>query len=156
MSTVVTLEPIEYDVTLQESVYVVEIGTTSGAAPTVTMQLVAGETLAADDAISVSTAGQAIIADTTTASGKALVVGFVESNTLVGATATIKIFGRTGVRFAVAPGALDIGKEVFLSITGLVTLTPPVASGTTLTRVGILLNTLPEISLGIETRADIP
>ena len=156
MSTVVTLEPIEYDVTLQESVYIVEIGTTAAAPATVTIQLVAGEALTAGDAVSVSAAGQAVIADKTTAGGKALVIGFVEADTLAAAVATIKIFGRSTVRFAVAPIGADIGKEVFLSTAGLVTLTPPVSSGTTLTRVGILLTTTPEIDIAIETRADIP
>lgn len=182
MSTVVQLEPNIYDVTVQESdhivtvasnestttieeqiysatvsesVYTVTIG--AEAAPTtVTLQLVAGEALTAGDAISVSAAGQAVIADTSTASGRALVIGFVESNTLVNATASIQVFGRATVRFAVAPIGADIGKEVFLSTAGLVTLTPPVSSGTTLSRVGILLATTPEIDIAIETRADIP
>jgi len=133
-----------------------------GSAGTVILRLIAGEALTLGDAISVSSSGEAFVANATTATGRNVVVGFVTASFAIGEEATIQVVGRAVSRFAVAPGAADNGREVFLStLSGLATLTPPTTSGTTITRLGVLLTgdgvtTTPAIGIDLETRADIP
>ena len=135
---------------------------TGGSAGTVILRLIAGEALTKGDVISVATNGEAIVANAGTATGRQIVVGLTTASFAMGEEATIQVVGRADSLFAVPPGAADNGKEVFLSLTsGLVTLTPPTAAGTTLIRVGVLLtgdgaSLTPAIDIAIETRADIP
>lgn len=134
----------------------------SGSGDTVILRLVAGEALTLGDVITVSAAGEALVANATISTTRNIVLGFVDADYLAGEEATIRVAGRAVSRFAVAPGAADNGREVFLStLSGLATLTPPTISGTTVTRLGVLLTgdgvtTTPAIGINIETRADIP
>lgn len=83
---------------------------------------------------------------------KALIVGTTNRRTLVGVAAvndvaaTTKVYNTMGnvteVRFSVAPGAGDVGREVFLSnVSGRASLTAPAGPAQRVYRLGVLRST---------------
>lgn len=145
---------LEYPVTLESSVYVAEIFTASAVGAD-QLTLIAAENLTAGDVVFVDVAGQAARADRLTVQQKFEPIGLVISDVSAGALATVKYAGRNTGRFSVAPGAPDIGSSVFLDTAGTMTITAPAAAGNTLVKMGILLSTVPEIQIQIETIADV-
>ena len=103
--------------------------------------LTAAETIAIGDLVSLDTAGDVILADSTFATARWRFVGI--ATTAATATNPVDVQSNHGAlvaaTFAAAPGAAANGELVFLDDTaGRATLTPPVVSGRTRQIVGIL------------------
>ena len=104
------------------------------------LSVTAGENLLAGDLVALDSSSEAVRATALTASAAWRVVGVVQTDVLAGNTASLYLSeSRAPVRFAVAPGGASNGEEVFLStVTGVATVSAPLAPGTTLFSVGVL------------------
>jgi len=121
--------------------------------------LVASSAVQLGDVLHLTSAGQVVPGDSSSLND---IIGISVDNYAPAATATVQLSGKISVRFAVAPAAVDNGKEVFASsVAGEASLSAPTTSGNSVIVVGKLsgadgLSTTPEVIVSIDLRADIP